>query len=379
MLVESEEECARVIPVIAGLRIEGVQAPISIDTFHVETAWRALQAGADTINDVTGFQDPRMQMLAAEMHARCVVMYGPREGGVSADTRPDLDAVERFLLTQADALEQTGSARERIALDPGFGFWGSRDDDIRLFAQTPRLIDHLQKKGYATYIGLSRKRFLTTLFGNCSCAERDQATAELSVALAAAGATYLRVHDVARTRAELDRLSTQAPQVAYVALGSNIGECEAQLRAALGFLSVLPATTLDAIAPLYISEPAYYDDQPPFYNTVARLRTRLGPRALFAELQAWERLAGRTKTTPNGPRLIDLDLLLYGDVILETEALTLPHPRITQRAFVVEPLLTLESDYRFPTGQRLTREAEAYGAIIEVRPALLPDVPPAFL
>jgi len=386
--VSVAEECARVVPPVAGLRAAGVAAPISIDTFHAKTARAALEAGVDGVNDVTGFRDPQMRECAAASGARCVVMrpgaVTPDScGGRGEDDEPagtfNLEATVEFLLAQAWLLERAGVARERIALDPGFGFTATRDDDIRLFGQAPQLIARLRDEGYAAYVGLSRKRFVTTLFGERPLAERDQATAELSAALAAAGATYLRVHDAATMRAELNRLATQPPQVAYVALGSNVGDCEAQLRAALGFLQALPATTLDAIAPLYISEPAYYDDQPPFYNTVARLRTRLGPRALFAELQAWERLAGREKLLPNGPRNIDLDLLSYGDGIIETEALTLPHPRIAQRAFVVEPLLALDPDYRFPTGTCLTREAEAYGAIIEVRPPLLPDVAPASL
>jgi len=385
--VTSEEERARVLPVITGLRAVGVTAPISIDTSHVETARAALEAGADTINDITGFQDPAMRELAATSGARCVVMCGPGKEHPTQRpeaTTPDpavgceapgapLEAIASFLLNQATLLEDAGVARERIALDPGFGFTASRDDDIKLFGQASCLIARIGGAGYATYVGLSRKRFLTTLFGaGRPLAERDQVTAELSAALAAAGAAFLRVHDAAGARTELDRLTTQSPQTAYVALGSNEGDCEAQLRAALGFLKTLPATTLDAVAPLYVSEPAYYEDQPPFYNTVARLRTRLGPRALFAELQAYERLVGRTKTLPNGPRNIDLDLLSFSDVILETEALTLPHPRIAQRAFVVEPLLALEPDYHFPTGLRLTREASQYGAIINIHPPLSP-------
>ncbi|MCL2332417.1 MAG: dihydropteroate synthase [Actinomycetia bacterium] len=374
-------ECARVAPVIKGLRAAGVTAPISIDSFHPETARAALEAGADGINDVTGFRDPAMRLLAAEAGARCVVMYGPADGrpGPETQARPDFAATVDFLQAQAALLREAGVAAERIALDPGFGFSGSRDDDIKLFGQMPHVAGDFVTSpatSSALYVGLSRKRFLRVLFGeDRPLGELDQASAELSAALAAAGARYLRVHDAGATRRELDRLATQPPQTAYVALGSNIEPGEAHLRAALYALAALPATTLDAVAPTYLSEPAYYRDQPPFYNTVARLKTRLGPRALFAELQAAERLAGRVKTVLNGPRNIDLDLLSYGDVILKTEALVLPHPRIAQRAFVVEPLLALDPDYRFPTGLRLSREAECQGAIIKVLPVLAPGEP----
>jgi len=371
--VSGEEEQARVVPVIEGLRAAGVTAAISIDTFRVDTARAALAAGADGINDITGFRDPELRALAAETGARCIVMYGPANGrpGPEDEPRPDLTVVMVFLQGQALLLNEAGVAPERIAVDPGFGFTGSRDDDIKLFGQ-------LLGPGawHAThlaplYVGLSRKRFLRRLFGaDLPLSELDQASAELSVAT---GARYLRVHDASATYRERERFMTQPPQTAYVALGSNIEPCEEHLRAALDALAALPATTLDAVAPTYLSAPAYDQDQAPFYNTVARLSTHLGPRALFAALQAYERSAGRQKTRVNGPRSIDLDLLSQGDAIIETKALTIPHPRISERAFVVEPLLAVDPDYRFPTGQRLTREAERYGAIIKVRPALAPD------
>ncbi len=130
-------ESARVVPVIEGLRAAGVSAPISIDTFHADTARAALAAGADGVNDVTGFRDPEMRAVTAEAEARCVVMYGPANGrpGPEDEPRPDLDATWDFLQGQAALLCAAGVPAQHIALDPGFGFSGSRDDDIKLFGQ----------------------------------------------------------------------------------------------------------------------------------------------------------------------------------------------------------------------------------------------------
>jgi len=387
-------ELARVVPVIKGLREAGVSAPISIDTYEPAVARAAIAAGADGINDITGFRSPEMRALVAETGVRCVVMAGAPEGRPDPGARQALAETWGFLEAQAAAL-----APAPCALDPGFGFSGTRDDDIKLYGELlttglaqvggegvarVREWDHgacppgsathfLTSRLHPLYIGLSRKRFLRTLFGDV---DLDQASSELSCALAAAGARYLRVHEVALARAELERFVTGPSQLAYVALGSNIGPCEEHLRAALRFLDALPATTLDAIARTYVSEPAADHDQPPFLNTVARLRTRLGPRALFAALQACERLMGRVKTRVNGPRSIDLDLLSAGEVTISTPALQIPHPRAAERAFVVEPLRDLDPDYRFPTGQRSRCEGRLDGAIMEVRPALKLELEP---
>jgi 2-amino-4-hydroxy-6-hydroxymethyldihydropteridine diphosphokinase len=128
---------------------------------------------------------------------------------------------------------------------------------------------------------------------------------------------------------------------AYVGLGSNLGDPAAQIAAAFDALAVLPSTTLVARSRLYRSAAWGPIDQPDYINAVAALDTCLAPEALMASLLAIERAAGRVRDARWGPRLIDLDLLLHGDCALDSDTLTLPHPRLHERAFVLLPLAEL--------------------------------------
>jgi 2-amino-4-hydroxy-6-hydroxymethyldihydropteridine diphosphokinase len=130
---------------------------------------------------------------------------------------------------------------------------------------------------------------------------------------------------------------------AYVGLGSNLGDRESYLRAALGALAVEPDIEVVAISSLRDTEPVGLVDQPRFLNAAAAVETTLPPRALLERLLAIERRLGRTRTGPRlGPRTIDLDLLLYGDERVDEPGLELPHPRLHQRRFAIEPLAELD-------------------------------------
>ena len=126
---------------------------------------------------------------------------------------------------------------------------------------------------------------------------------------------------------------------AYVALGANLGDRLATLRRAVGRMVELG--TVEAVSPVYETDPVGYADQPPFLNAVVRLVTDLEPEPLLDRLLAVEADLGRVRSFPNAPRTLDLDLLLYGDLVLDTDALTLPHPRLHERAFVLVPLADL--------------------------------------
>jgi 2-amino-4-hydroxy-6-hydroxymethyldihydropteridine diphosphokinase len=143
---------------------------------------------------------------------------------------------------------------------------------------------------------------------------------------------------------------------AYVGLGSNLGDRRAQLAAAFTALAALPGTTLDARSSLYESAPLGTGGVPArhgaatggdYLNAVARLRTTLAPLELLHALQAIEAAAGRERPYPNAPRGLDLDLLLYDEQALVGAELTLPHPRLHERAFVVVPLLEIAPDIRW--------------------------------
>ena len=136
--------------------------------------------------------------------------------------------------------------------------------------------------------------------------------------------------------------------VAYVGLGSNLEEPRAQVLAAFDELARLPETRLTGRSALYRSAPVGGPPQPDYVNAVARLETRLPAEQLLRKLHALERRHGRERSLANAPRVLDLDLLLYGDAIVATPELTIPHPRMHERAFVLEPLLELAPGIELP-------------------------------
>jgi 2-amino-4-hydroxy-6-hydroxymethyldihydropteridine diphosphokinase len=130
---------------------------------------------------------------------------------------------------------------------------------------------------------------------------------------------------------------------AYVGLGANLGDREASLRAALERLGETPGIKVIAVSSFRETEPVGYLDQPRFLNGAVALETELPPRALLEALLAVERSLGRTRDGPRfGPRTIDLDLLAYGEEAVDEPGLRVPHPRLGERAFALEPLVELE-------------------------------------
>lgn len=142
---------------------------------------------------------------------------------------------------------------------------------------------------------------------------------------------------------------------AFVGLGSNIGEPRRQLQAAMKELNELPDTRAVAASAVYRSAPLDYLEQPEFLNAVMELETQLTPEALLDGLQAIEKGHGRERPFAGAPRTLDLDLLLYGDATLATPRLTLPHPRMHERAFVLMPLAEIAPQAAIP-GRGTARE-----------------------
>ena len=140
----------------------------------------------------------------------------------------------------------------------------------------------------------------------------------------------------------------------YLGLGSNVGDSRAHLRAAV---ELLPAhgVEVDAVSSAYLTEPVgEILDQPDFLNAAIRIRTELEPEALLDACKAVEAERGRAFEAPrHSPRPLDVDLLLLGDLELRTKRLTLPHPEVTSRRFVLAPLLELDPGLALPDGTRL--------------------------
>ena len=135
---------------------------------------------------------------------------------------------------------------------------------------------------------------------------------------------------------------------AYVALGANLGDPVATVNAALAALATLPQTRLSASSALYRTAPVGITEQPEFINAAARLETTLAPEVLLDALLDIEQQFGRIRAERNGPRSLDLDVLLYDAQVIATPRLSLPHPRLHLRAFVLYPLADVAPDLVIP-------------------------------
>ncbi len=139
----------------------------------------------------------------------------------------------------------------------------------------------------------------------------------------------------------------------FIGLGSNLSDPLRQLQLARIALAQIPHTQLTGFSPLYRSAPVGPAGQGDYINAVAQLETHLPPESLLDALQAIENQQGRERGERWGPRTLDLDLLLYGDQVIDTPRLQVPHPQIAQRNFVLVPLLALAPEMRLPSGPSL--------------------------
>ena len=357
--VTEEEECARVLDVVKALASKGIC--VSIDTRHAPVARAALEAGASIINDVSGFRDPAMVDLAASCDAGLVVMHMGGDDPRTMQNEPvyeDVVAeVRDYLKAQADNLIAHGVARERICLDPGPGFGKTAKQTIELM----RNFHEFNRLGFPTMVAVSRKSYIGEAYHIEDPKERDSASAAEALMACELGASVIRTHNVALTAQALEE--NLRPYV-LIGMGCNVAlvadegeEREgkiAMINKAIGDMCMLPDTQIIGIASYYESEPAYFEDQDLFVNTVVLMRTGLPPQELLTYLQAIENSLGRVRTQKNGPRTCDLDILDYQGYVSDLEVLTLPHPLLLERDFVVKPLLELLPHHELANGVPVT-------------------------
>jgi 2-amino-4-hydroxy-6-hydroxymethyldihydropteridine diphosphokinase len=146
------------------------------------------------------------------------------------------------------------------------------------------------------------------------------------------------------------------PKTVFIAFGSNLGQRRHHIFDAMAKLSEHPDIEILAQSAITETAPVGYQDQGDFLNGALKAQTKLSPMALLKALLFVEQELGRVREFKNGPRVIDLDLLFYGDLILEEETLTIPHPRLHERAFVLDPLCDLAPDFVHPVLQKTLRE-----------------------
>ena len=359
--VEIDEELQRVLPVVKALAERGVC--VSIDTRHAEVARAAVEAGASIINDVSGFRDAAMVEVARACDAGLVVMHMKGEPGTMQDNPVYDDVVNEvrdYLAQRCAELEACGIARNRLCIDPGPGFGKTVKQTIELV----RNFHEFVRLGYPVMAALSRKSYIGYAYKIEDPKERDIASAAEALLACELGVSVVRTHNVAVTAAGLKDLR---PYV-FLGLGCNValvaedGEereaKKAQLNYAIGQLCMIPDTQIADISSFYESEPAYYEDQDAFVNAVVLLRSGVPPKELLDYLHGIENSLGRVREIENGPRTCDIDILDYQMYVVDAPELTLPHPRICERDFVVKPFAEIWPGHVLADGTPVESVAE---------------------
>jgi dihydropteroate synthase len=366
--VSAEEELSRVVPVLEALGRE-LDAPVSVDTSKAAVAREAARLGAAVVNDVWGLQrDPGMADAVAETGSALVVMHNRPAADASIDI---LDDVERFFERSLGLAARAGVPFSRILLDPGIGFGKTAQQNHACIWN----LDRFRRFGRPILLGLSRKSFI----GRIVAAQVDQrlvGTLAADVIGLVRGASALRVHDVAENRIALEifkalsasaRTPASAPAKGggranvVFALGGNVGDKRAALRSAFRALADDPDIDLTAASRLYRTPPWGKTDQDWFVNACALASTSLPPEALLDRVKRLEVELGRVPAERWGPRVIDIDIVAYDDVELHGGALTLPHPELFNRAFVLAPLAEIAPE-RWIAGRRVGDAAASLGA-----------------
>jgi len=348
--ISIDEELRRILPVVERLS-EELSVPVSVDTHKWEVARRALDAGAQMINDIWGLKkEPRLAELAAGRGVPIIVMSNQRE-------QPCHRIVPAVLADLRRAIKlavEVGVPWESIIIDPGIGFGKTPAQNLELVWR----LDELRVLRRPILLGTSRK-FMLDLPSD----QRQEGTAASIAIGIAKGADIVRVHDVremvrvcqmsdAIVRKGLRRKVELA--TAYLCLGSNLGDRQQNLTKALKLMS--PQVKVVKLSSIYETEPVGYADQPLFLNVVCQISTTLSPQQLLYLAKGIEHCLGREASFLNAPRPIDIDILFYDDRIVHSEDLTIPHPRLAERAFVLVPLAEIAPDLVHPEKGQTVRQ-----------------------
>lgn len=358
--VSAAEEISRVVPVIERLKA-AIDLPVSIDSYKAEVAEAAVRAGASLLNDVWGLKrDAHLADVAARWGLPIVISSSQRDAPAADIMTAVLDSLRWAIGRAAEA----GVARENIILDPGFGFGKTVAQNVEVL----RRLDELRAFGRPVLLGTSRKSTIGKVLGDAPPQERLFGTVATTAIGIMNGADIVRVHDV-KENVQAARMTDAVARgvTVYLGLGSNLGDRKRNL--ALAVEAVSRDLHVNRLSPVYETEPWNVAPQPRFLNMAIEAQTTLSPSCLLDYVKNLERMLGRAAAGPGQPRVIDIDILLYGDQVLDTPALTLPHPRLAQRAFNLVPLNDLDPELKHPATRRTAAEMlSALGQIRGVAP-----------
>jgi dihydropteroate synthase/2-amino-4-hydroxy-6-hydroxymethyldihydropteridine diphosphokinase len=360
-----QEEAEFVVPVVRGLA--GMGAIVCVSTRHAEVAKMCVRLGASIINDPEGFTSEEMVQVVAGSDCGCIILCDS-EFRVNASRRsvvldqthtplrpvasnrrftlpeeaPIMREIMGFLGDQARLLMRAGVSRDRICIDPGPGLNKTTDEDVVLQRNARKLVS----MGYPLLQAVSRRGFSRVVAGGGTA---GAATAGLSVWGVQMGARILRVHDVGQVSEAINAywaMSKADPRQGFVSLGSNVGDRLGYLSRAVRRIDQIPMTCVVAVSSAYETEPAY-GIATPVANAVAEIRSELHPLVLLGHLLDIERALDRIrepKEAGHGPRTIDCDLMWVEGEAHTGMRLTLPHPHMGERDYVLVPMEDLMHD-----------------------------------
>lgn len=372
--ITAEEDAARVVPIVRGILSAAPTAIVSVDTRHAAVAKVCIRLGASIVNDVSGFTDPAMQEVASETGCGCIIMHWNQPPAPTSSRRsvqldsikparsvqrtrhftlpeeaPIMREIMGFLGDQARTLLRAGVARGRICIDPGCGFDKGTDEDLVIQRATRKLVS----MGYPVLTAVSRKRFVGAICGEAEPLDRDEATLGVCISAIESGARILRVHDVRGTANMLNAywaVTKKDQRQGFISIGSNLGDRLLNLSEAVRLINKIPLTCVVATSHVYDTEPAY-GIETSVANAVVEIRTELSPSVLMDALLGVEDQLGREREgdrevseAGSESRTIDCDLCWVEDERHAGNHLTLPHPRLGERDYVLIPMEDLMHD-----------------------------------
>ncbi|MBI3032887.1 dihydropteroate synthase [Candidatus Woesearchaeota archaeon] len=351
--VSEEEELNRVIPVIKTLREKYPQFPISIDSCKPRVIEQALQAGATIINDITGLQNGDVCMLAAKYQVPVIMMHmqgTPKNMQQNPQYKDVVKDIVDFFKQQIANAEKYGI--KEIIVDPGIGFGKTLKHNLEILNR----LNEFKQLGKPLLIGASRKSFIN-MIQPTPVEDRLEGTLAAHAVAVMHGANIVRVHDVKEHKkmlAVLDAIKNNKKNIIFLGLGTNLGNKKENLARALELLK--EKLIIEKISSIYESKPYGFGKQDNFYNQVIKGTTTLSPYELLYFVKCIEEIMGRKVTFKHGPRIIDIDILLYNDEIITIDDLIIPHPQLEKRDFVLIPLLEIEPTLISVVTKKLLRE-----------------------
>lgn len=340
--VSSKEEKRRIIAVIRKAS-QMFSVPISVDTYKAEVAEAAFEAGACILNDVTALRaDPKMERFVSRHKPPTVVMHmkgKPRTMQRMPIYKDVVSEVAAFLRERKEHCMKLGLGEERILIDPGIGFGKTLAHNLELL----RNLEKLCEIG-PLFLGPSRKSFLGQLTQQ-PVEKRVYATCAVASHAVAKGVSVLRVHDVEAIRDVLrvvEPLARESGHIYYLGLGSNKGNRRKNLSEAIRKLGENGIHLVDASS-IYETVPEEMNSKRLFYNQVIKVWSFHPPQKLLRVCQETEKALGRREKGKLRDREIDIDIIAWDGEPISQPDLQIPHPKASQRSFVLVPLAELDS------------------------------------